>query len=85
MGNVLREARKYDAAEAELLAGLNAIRLMGDKYSEATGNLYLARLEESRGDNAKAKQWYGQAESLFREIGDMTHANQMRSEAAALK
>lgn len=84
LGSFLYHAEKYDEAEKELTGGISAIRLIGDKAWEAVGSKYMAWLEEARGNKAKAKQWYGKAESLHREIGDTTSADQMRSEAAAL-
>lgn len=84
LGGSLRAAGKYDEAQVELAAGLNAIRLIGDKNWEANGCNYLAELEKARGNKAQAKQWYGKAEALYREIGNTVNADQMRSEAAVL-
>jgi len=84
LGWILARTENYDEAKQELTAGLNAIHLIGDQQSEATGSLYLARLEEARGNKAKAKQWFGKAESLYREIGNTASADQMRSFAAQL-
>lgn len=84
LGHVLYLAGKFDEAENELAAGLKAIRLVGNKHGEAIGYSLRARLDESRGNNAKAKKWYRKAENLYREDGDSYNADQMRNAAAAL-
>ncbi|MBI3478772.1 MAG: tetratricopeptide repeat protein [Nitrosomonadales bacterium] len=79
LGDILREAKQYPAAEKELLAGLNAIRLVGDKYWEAAACERLGWLTSTK-DNPKrnvgeARQWLEKAEALYREIGDIESAN----------
>ncbi len=70
LGNILREAKQYQAAEKELLAGLNAIRLVGDKNWEATACYNLGSLanDDPQKRGIETRQWFAKAEALFREI-----------------
>lgn len=79
LGGVLKNDKQFVAAEKELLAGLNAIRLVGDKHWEANACEQLAWLAN---DNPKktgdeALQWFKQAEALYREIGDTNKTDEI--------
>jgi tetratricopeptide (TPR) repeat protein len=79
LGDILRQAKQYAAAEKELLAGLNAIRLVGDKSWEASACVALGMLTVTDGNPKKnvgeARQWMEKAEALYREIGDTAQAD----------
>ncbi len=77
LGDALRLDRQYPAAERELLAGLNAIRLVGDRYWEADACRFLALLAKDRKKPAEARKWYEQAEALYREIGNVASADEV--------
>lgn len=79
LGDDLRETKQFANAEKELLAGQNAIHLVGDKYGEAEACFKLGQLAVAK-DNPKrnvgeARQWLEKAEGLYREIGDTANAD----------
>ncbi len=81
LGDILGATKQYSAAEKELLAGLNAIRLVGDKRWEAEACNNLGWLTIAK-DNPKrnvseARQWMEKAEVLYREIGDTASADRI--------
>lgn len=87
LGTILRETKQYPAAEKELLAGLNAIRLVGDKGWEVEacvnlGWLAIAKDNPQRNVN-EARQWFEKAEGLYREIGDTANADAIANFLAA--
>lgn len=78
LGDILRQAKQYSAAENELLDGLNAMHLVGDKGGEASACKNLGSLANAK-DNpnrnvSNARQWMKKAEILYREIGDIETA-----------
>jgi tetratricopeptide (TPR) repeat protein len=79
LGGILRDAKQYAAAEKELLAGLNAIRLVGDKDWEASACELLGGLAAADGNPkqnvSETIQWLEKAEALYREIGDTAKAD----------
>ncbi len=80
LGDTLRETKQYTAAEKELLAGLNAIRLVGDKGWEAPTCKSLALLalaQKQPVDHLRWDEWYAKAEGLYREIGNAEEANRI--------
>lgn len=79
LGNILHKAKQYPAAEKELLAGLNAIRLVGDKSLEAAACKDLGMLahDGSQKNDTETQQWLKKAEALYREIGDTTNADEI--------
>lgn len=72
LGDVLRKAKQYAAAEKELLAGLNAIRLVGDKSweAEACEDLGWLANDTPQKSGAETRQWFEKAKALYLEIGD---------------
>lgn len=84
IGGLLVRSGKFDEAEVELMAGLSAIRLVGDKGWEANVCKNLAWLGEAKQDTRAAKEWYAKAEKIYREIGQAAKADQMAADAAAL-
>ncbi len=79
LGDILLKAKQYPAAEKELLAGLNAIRLLGNKALEAVActNLgWLANDDPQKGGK-EARQWFEKAEALYREIGNTDRADKI--------
>lgn len=84
LGFFLSKQGKLQDAEKELTAGLNAIRLLGDKAGEAGACLSLAALSIAKKGVSQAREWYGKAEVLYREIGNTTMADKARDAAAAL-
>lgn len=85
LGVVLRRQGKLKDSEKELTAGLNAIRLVGDKHWEANACKSLANLAIARKKTPLARDWYEKAEVLYREIGDTESADKMRAESNQLK
>lgn len=79
LGAVLRNDKQYDAAEKELLAGLNDIRLVGDKHWEAIACEKLGWLanDNPRKTIDDVQQWMGKAEVLYSEIGDTGNAERI--------
>lgn len=81
LGVFLKDDKQYAAAEKELTAGLNALRLVGDKGWEATACEELGWLAVAEGNPKKnvseARQWLGKAEALYREIGDTANAGRI--------
>jgi|GEM_PF-2048385 len=81
LGDILHSDRQYQAAEKDLLAGLNAIRLVGDKKWEADACYKLGSLAGTKGNpkrnGSEARQWYAKAEALYREIGDTANADEI--------
>lgn len=81
LGSILSDTKQYPVAEKELLSGLNAIRLVGDKGWEASACEGLGWLKAAK-DNPKkdiddARLWFGDAEALYREIGDTAKADEI--------
>lgn len=86
LGEILHRAKQYPAAEKELLAGLNAIRLVGDKAWEASACEALGWLANAK-DNPKravseARQYIEKSEALYREIGDTSNADRLANALA---
>jgi tetratricopeptide (TPR) repeat protein len=81
LGANLLGFKQHAAAEKELLTGLNAIRLVGDKYWEAQACELLGWLAATDGnpkkDVGEARQWLEKAEALYREIGDTASADKI--------
>lgn len=76
LGKVLYEDKQYSAAEKELLAGLNAIRLLGDKAREAEACFLLGYLAvDMKKTGTDVLDWLEKAEALYREIGDTANAD----------
>ncbi len=80
LGDSLRLQGKWQSAETELTAGLNAVHLLGDKRWEAAACQYLARLalaQKKPANGLRWDEWYAKAEALYREIGDTASANKI--------
>lgn len=81
LGSVLTRDKQYAAAEKELLVGLNAIRLVGDKSWEAVaceGLGWLAVADKNpKKDVDEARQWMRKAEAIYRKIGDTDNADRI--------
>ena len=77
LGDMLRQQGKFKEAEKELMWGLGAVRLLGDKHGEGTAYRYLAGLEATQQANEKAIAWYVKAEAVYREIGDTAKADEI--------
>jgi len=69
LGATYREMKDYENAEKYLSEGLEGAKEVGDKYWEATGYKYLARLYEDEGDKKTAKENYKRAYNLYESIG----------------
>lgn len=85
LGVILHNAKQYPAAEEELLAGLNAIRLVGDKSWEALACKELGWLanDDPKKSGDEVLQWFEKAEALYREIGDIESADSIATELGA--
>ena len=72
LGSVLNKDKQYASAEKELLAGLNAIRLVGDKGWEAVACEKLGWLASANPNNTVGDplEWMSKAKAIYREIGD---------------
>jgi tetratricopeptide (TPR) repeat protein len=79
LGAILHNAKQYPAAEKELLTGLNAIRLVGDKGWEADACKKLGWLanNDPKKSAVETRQWFEKAEALYREIGDTSSADEI--------
>lgn len=79
LGDVLRKAKEFAAAEKELMAGLSAIRLVGDKSweAEACKNLGWLATDDPKKSGSEVREWMVKAEALYREIGDTDNADQI--------
>lgn len=84
LGATLVDQGDLVAAEKELTAGYKAIRLLGDKNQEAGACFNFAQIAAARKQNPVARDWYGKAEVIFREIGNEKYANAMRRMADKL-
>lgn len=69
LGNILREQGDLTAAEKELLAGLAATQLIGDKHWEATAYRYLGHLRYAQDRLAEAKELTQKAIEISRATG----------------
>ncbi|MDH2918109.1 MAG: tetratricopeptide repeat protein [Sideroxydans sp.] len=83
LGDVLLKQGELNAAERELTAGLKTAQLIGDKRTEAKACKNLGMLWLKKRSITNASDWFGKAETLYREIGDTASANFMASILAA--
>lgn len=77
LGDILRRDGKIKEAEKELMAGYNAIHLIGDKAWEAQACWNLAQLTLANKNTQPAIEWARKAEALYREIGDTEKADML--------
>lgn len=80
LGIVLKDQGDLPSAEHELTAGLKAIQMVGDRGWEAAACQYLAWLSKAKQDLPAARDWYRRAEKIYRDIGQMKKADDMRNE-----
>ncbi|MGZ8967446.1 MAG: tetratricopeptide repeat protein [Gallionella sp.] len=79
LGAALVDDKQYAAAEKELLAGLNAIRLVSDKSWEAFACEQLGLLAKINPKKTmkEAWEWMDKAKTIYREIGDEVSVNRI--------
>lgn len=85
IGTYLTRGGDLDEAEKELTLQLNAEHLFGEKRSEASVCELLAGIAFDRQRMILARQWYGKAEAIYREMGDVGHANETAAISASLQ
>lgn len=78
LGETLRQQGDLAGAEQELVAGLKAMQLIGDRSGEATAYVSFGSLEADRKNIPAAKEWFRKAEPIFREIGQTATADAVR-------
>jgi tetratricopeptide (TPR) repeat protein len=71
--------KDYEKAVRYLLEGLEGVKKVGDKYSEATGYVYLGLLYRDEGDKKTAKDYLTRAYDLFKSIGAERDAEKVLS------
>jgi len=69
LGNAYKKMKDYEKAEKYLLEGLEGVKKVGDKHSEATGYGYIGLLYKNKGDKKTAKDHLTRAYDLFKSIG----------------
>ena len=69
----MKRRKKY------LSEGLEGVKKVGDKYSEATGYVYLGLLYRDKGDEKTAKDYFTRAYDLFKSIGTEGKAEKVLS------
>lgn len=78
LGEILRQQEDLAGAEQELVAGLKAMQLIGDRSGEAAAYVSFAALEADRKNIPAAKEWFRKAEPIYREIGQTATADTLR-------
>ncbi len=86
LGTALGRAKQYSEAKQEILAGLEVVRLVGDKATEAEalsqlGYLAAYKKNPKHGPD-EARQWLEKAGMLYREIGDTANADDIAHQLA---
>lgn len=84
LGNVYREAGKFDDAEALLNEGAALIERAGDQYWQAVAARYRGWLARDRGDWAQAGRWLALAARTYDLAGATADGDATREELARL-
>jgi tetratricopeptide (TPR) repeat protein len=84
LGNVYREDRKFDDAEALLDEGAALIERAGDQYWQAVAARYRGWLARDRGDWAQAGRWLALAARTYDLAGATADGDATREELARL-
>ena len=84
LGNVYREDRKFDDAEALLIEGAALIERAGDQYWQAVAARYRGWLARDRGDWAQAGRWLALAARTYDLAGATADGDATREELARL-
>lgn len=84
LGNVYREAGKFDDAEALLNEGAALIERAGDQYWQAVAARYRGWLARDRGDWAQAGRWLALAARTYDLAGATADGDAAREELARL-
>jgi tetratricopeptide (TPR) repeat protein len=66
--------KDYEKAEKYISEGLEGVKKVGDKYSEAVAYYYLGLLYKDKGDKRTAKDYLTRAYELFKSIGSERYA-----------
>jgi len=74
LGDTYRKMKDYEKAEKYILEGLEGVKKVGDKYSEAMGYGYLGLLYTDKGDKKTAKDYLTRAYNLLKSIGAEIYA-----------
>jgi len=85
LGAIYIEMKDYENAEKYLSEGLEGVKMIGDKYGEATGYEDLAWLYEDKGDKKTAKENYERAYNLFKSIGAEKDAQDVLKEMKKIR
>jgi len=85
LGNTYRKMRDYEKAEKYLLEGLEGVKKVGDKYSEAAGYRFLGLLYIDKGDKKTAKDYLTRAYNLYKSIGAEGDAEKVLSAIRVLE
>jgi tetratricopeptide (TPR) repeat protein len=84
LGNLYREAGKFDDAEALLIEGAALIERAGDQYWHAVAARYRGWLARDRGDWAQAGRWLALAARTYDLAGATADGDATREELARL-
>jgi tetratricopeptide (TPR) repeat protein len=82
LGNLYREARKFDDAQALLDEGALLIGRADDLYWQAVAARYRGWLARDRGDWAAASRWLVEAARSYELAGAVADARSVRAELA---
>lgn len=82
LGNLYREIRKFDDAEALLNEGATLIDRVGDRYWQAVAARYRGWLARDRGDWAQAGRWLALAARSYDMAGATVDGDAAREELA---
>lgn len=82
LGNLYRETRKFDEAEALLDEGATLIDRAGDRYWQAVAARYRGWLARDRGDWAQAGRWLALAARSYDAAGAAKDGDAAREELA---
>lgn len=84
LGNLYREAKKFDEAQAMLDEGAALIERAGDRYWQAVAARYRGWLARDRGDWAQAGRWLALAARTYDMAGATVDGDATREELSAL-
>ena len=89
LGYVLMGDKQYGAAGDELIAGLNFMKLVGDKHWQGVASEWLGKYAEVRDASpfslSVAHSWYVTAARMYLETEEIENANRNTAKAVSLE